>query len=472
MVSTFIIYDLAFLVLFTLATVIFLYRKRHNLQRQGLLYLYRTKVGIKFIEWTSKKFPKTLYFFQYVIIASGYILMVSMTYMLAKFSYIYITSDFIAQALKVPVIVPLVPYLPEIFGLDFLPPFYFTYWIIIIAIIAIPHEFAHGIFARLNRIKIHSTGFGFLGPFLAAFVEQDEKDMEKAKKFPQLAVLAAGTFANIISTAIFGLLFWLFFISTFTPAGVIFSSYALDSIDLSKISTIDGRVVKTLDEIPTLIDKEKPFVPVEIGDEVFYAAPIQLIRAIENGLPEILAVLDSPAFREKLSGAIAEIDGRKITSFDDIRIILEEKSPRDIINIKTIQSNKEIKEYTIELGEHNGKSFLGIGISPPRQGGGIMGWVYRIIAEIKDPFVYYESSLGDFGYFIYHLLWWTVLICLSVALVNMLPLGIFDGGRFFYITVWGLTGSKKIGEIAFKTSTYIMLLVVAALMVKWLLIFV
>ena len=89
-----------------------------------------------------------------------------------------------------------------------------------------------------------------------------------------------------------------------------------------------------------------------------------------------------------------------------------------------------------------------------------------------NPFVYYESTFGDAGQFIYHFLWWTVLISLSVALVNMLPLGIFDGGRFFYLTIWGITGSKKVGEIAFKLSTYLLLLVIVALMVKWLLIFV
>ncbi|MDO8509251.1 MAG: site-2 protease family protein [Nanoarchaeota archaeon] len=471
MVSTFVIYDLAFLVLFTLATVIFLYRKRHNLQRQGLLYLYRTKVGIRFIEWTSRKFPKTLYALQYVVITSGFILMISMTYLLLRFSYIYITSDVIAQTLKVPVIIPLIPYLPEIFNLDFLPPFYFTYWILIIAIIAIPHEFAHGIFARLNRIKIHSTGFGFLGPFLAAFVEQDEKDMEKAKKFPQMAVLAAGTFANVIFTVIFGLLFWLFFSLAFTPAGVIFSSYAAGVVDLSGIEVIDGKTVTSLDDIPNIIDKEKEFVPIEFNDQVFYVPPKQLASAIENKWPQILAVLDSPAFREGLKGAITEIDGQKIMSFDEIRVILDEKSPGDSVNIKTVLTNGETGEYDFELGEYEGKSFLGIGISPPRQGG-LLGWTYKFISEIRDPFVYYESSLGDFGFFIYHLLWWTVLISLSVALVNMLPLGIFDGGRFFYLTVWGLTGSKKIGEFAFKASTYIMLLIIAALMVKWLFIFV
>ena len=194
MAPGFVFYDIVFLILSTLGVILFLYKRRNNLQRQGLLYLYRTKVGIKFIEWAASKFRRTLNVMQYVVVVCGYVLMISMIYMLIKFSYFYLTSPIAAEALKVPVIVPLVPYLPEIFNLDFLPPFYFTYWIIIIAIIAIPHEFAHGIFARLHKIKIHSTGFGFLGPFLAAFVEPDDKEMEKKSKFAQLAVLASGTF--------------------------------------------------------------------------------------------------------------------------------------------------------------------------------------------------------------------------------------------------------------------------------------
>ena len=85
--------------------------------------------------------------------------------------------------------------------------------------------------------------------------------------------------------------------------------------------------------------------------------------------------------------------------------------------------------------------------------------------------IYYESSLGAFGWFVYYLLWWTVLICISVALVNMLPVGIFDGGRFFYLTVWSITGSEKVAKKAFAISTWVILALIAALMVKWALIF-
>ena len=93
------------------------------------------------------------------------------------------------------------------------------------------------------------------------------------------------------------------------------------------------------------------------------------------------------------------------------------------------------------------------------------------MAKVKDPNIFYNSSWGAFGWFIYFFLWWTVLICLSVALVNMIPVGIFDGGRFFYLTIWGLTGSKKVGKKAFELSTWFFIILVSALMLKWILIF-
>src|SRR3989338_6260120 len=241
---SFIAYDITFIVLFSLLVALFLYTRKHNLKREGLLYLYRTKFGLQLIEWTSKKYARILRPLQYVVIASGNLLMAGMIWLLVKLSYSYMTSPSLAQQLRVPVLTPLIPYIDRLSAVDFLPPFYFTYWIVIIAIIAIPHEFAHGIFARLNKIKIHSTGFGFLGPFLAAFVEQDEKQMKKAKKFDQLSVLAAGTFANILMTLLFGLILILFFSTSFSPAGVNFNAYSLDVINVSSISAITGTYIE------------------------------------------------------------------------------------------------------------------------------------------------------------------------------------------------------------------------------------
>ena len=176
---SFVFYDLAFLVLFTLGVIIFLYSRKHNIERQGLLYLYKTKLGIKLMDWTVEKFGRVLKPLQYLIIASGYVLMISMIWLLLKSVWLYLTSPIITQLIRAPPIAQLIPYFPKIFNLEaYFPPLYFTYFLIALVIVAVSHEFAHGIFARLNKIKVKTTGFAFLGPILGAFVEPDEKQMQ------------------------------------------------------------------------------------------------------------------------------------------------------------------------------------------------------------------------------------------------------------------------------------------------------
>jgi membrane-associated protease RseP (regulator of RpoE activity) len=78
----------------------------------------------------------------------------------------------------------------------------FTWWIISIFILAVVHEFSHGVIARVNKIKIKSSGFAFLAilvPIIpAAFVEPDEKQLKKKKKLEQFGVFGAGPLSNII----------------------------------------------------------------------------------------------------------------------------------------------------------------------------------------------------------------------------------------------------------------------------------
>ena len=184
---SFIIYDVVLLVIFVAFTSFFLYKNRQNLKREGLLYLYKAQWGVKLIDRVGKKYKKTLRVLSYISISIGYLLMAGMIYLFARIVYLYVAYPSVVRAIKVPPITPLIPYLPQAFNLDFLPPFYFIYWVLILAVIAIPHEFAHGIFMRRYNIKIKSTGFGFfpyfLPIFLAAFVEQDEKSMKKVQMF-------------------------------------------------------------------------------------------------------------------------------------------------------------------------------------------------------------------------------------------------------------------------------------------------
>ena len=59
------------------------------------------------------------------------------------------------------------------------------------------------------------------------------------------------------------------------------------------------------------------------------------------------------------------------------------------------------------------------------------------------------------------------MINILVALFNMLPLGILDGGRFFYLTIWSITGKEKWGKKAYAFITWFLLLMIGALMVRW-----
>ena len=57
---------------------------------------------------------------------------------------IYILHPEITKIIKAPPIAPLIPYFPKLFGMEsFFPPFYFTYFIVALAIVAVVHELSH-----------------------------------------------------------------------------------------------------------------------------------------------------------------------------------------------------------------------------------------------------------------------------------------------------------------------------------------
>ena len=72
----------------------------------------------------------------------------------------------------------------------------FWFWIITIGAILVPHEMMHGIVARAEKIKLKSVGLMLLIIFPGAFVEPNERQLNKAKLLTRLRVFAAGSFAN------------------------------------------------------------------------------------------------------------------------------------------------------------------------------------------------------------------------------------------------------------------------------------
>ncbi|MFH1503039.1 MAG: site-2 protease family protein [Candidatus Diapherotrites archaeon] len=467
----FIGYDIIFLVVFLIFISAFLYFNRKNLKKEGLLFLYKTTWGMKQIDKIGKRYQKTLKFLSYISITMGYLLMVSMLYLLGKIIYLYVTYPSIVRAIKVPPITPLIPYLPQMFKLDFLPPFYFTYWIIILALIAITHEFAHGILMKRYGVRIKSTGFGFfpffLPIFLAAFVEQDEKSMIKSSKFNQMAILSAGTFANVLTAIFFFVIMWLFFTVSFVPAGAQFNTYSYSIVAISGISSINNISLENATYLQLLnFSNEDGLNKIEYQGKTYLMNKIGLEE--QKGTSNLLILYeDAPAINANLEGAIVSVNNIKINGWEEFGEQISNFSPGENITIKTIIDD-EVKNYEITLGEspdNPEEPYVGVGYAEQKRSG-LLGKVVETLSSFKKQYIYYEPKF-EAAEFLYDLLWWIVLISISVALVNMLPMGIFDGGRFFYLTILGLTKSKKKAEKWFKISTNFLLFLLIVLMILW-----
>ena len=205
--------NVAFMV-FVLALTLFLFLKRKNIKISGpfpifYMMLYQTKLGLDKMEKWSKMHPKIFLYLAYLSIFIGvvgaFLIFILMFWQL----WFIVDNEMTAGGgLVLPIQTDK--------GLDGAVPIFFVpfwYWIIAIFILATVHEFAHGVIAERFKIKIKSSGFAFFGilaPILpAAFVEPDEKQMNKKPKWQRVAVLGAGSTSNFI----FGFLFlflWLF----------------------------------------------------------------------------------------------------------------------------------------------------------------------------------------------------------------------------------------------------------------------
>ncbi|MCK5624674.1 site-2 protease family protein [Candidatus Pacearchaeota archaeon] len=467
----FIIYDLSFMVLFLVFIGFFLYKKGENLKKEGSLILYKTKWGIKLINHVGSKYKKTIKFLSYISIGLGYILMTSMLYLVGKVIYIYIAYPEVVRSIKVPPIMPLVPYFTELPGIKgMFPTFYFVVFILAIIVVATIHEFSHGIFMKRYNIKIKSTGFAFFKyfpAFLGAFVEQDEKDMKSKSNFSQMAVLSAGTFANVLTAIFFFIIMGLFFSLSFAPSGLIFDDYAYDVVGIESITMVNGVALTntTFEKISNLINEEGlNKIQTEDNNYVSTKEFLDIQGEIYN---YTFLYYDSPAINSGLKGAITNINGVQITSLEVFQDELSKYSAGDNITIETFVE-ENTNSYEIELGENpneEGSGYLGVGFRDTARSGA-MGKIVDFISSFKKSNIYYEDKF-EAAWFFYNLFWWIALINLLVALFNMLPVGGLDGGRFFYLTILGLTKSKVKAEKTFKFVTQFFLFLLFLLMVLW-----
>jgi len=216
------------------------------------------------------------------------------------------------------------------------------------------------------------------------------------------------------------------------------------------------------------LSEEDGFNEINFNSETYLVTKEVLENQADNE-GSIFVYSDAPAIRANLSSIITEINGVKIDSIDKLVEEISKYSPGDKITI-TEKTDEGFSEKELVLEEHPerpGNAWLGIGFFD-KEPKGFFGRLVSNLASFRDQNVYYEPKIDGISVFIYNLLWWVVIISISVALINMLPVGIFDGGRFFYLTVLGITKSENIAKRAFAFSTYLFLFILLILMVTWL----
>ncbi len=192
-------FDTLSAILFLIIIGILVLKNRKNLTLQKIIFpllyavLWRTKFGLKFMDKVANKYKEFIKLVGYCFIGFGFygMVLISINFISLLFKLI-ITPKEASQGIS------LVLPLTNIPGIGYLS---FWHFLISIFVIVLIHEFAHGIMARAHNVPIKSSGIGIFSLvvpiFPVAFVEPDEKKLEKEDDVVQYSVFAAGPMINI-----------------------------------------------------------------------------------------------------------------------------------------------------------------------------------------------------------------------------------------------------------------------------------
>ncbi len=377
--------DYVMLILFALVMTFLLYFKRKNLELQKILFpflyliMYKTKWGLKKMDSIAERLKKWRNGLSYTSIILGFTGMIAMTglFLFSVYKYFFVEQE--------AVVAPLLPGA----SIPGMPQLSFVHWIVAIFVLATVHEFAHGIFARMYKIKVKSSGFAFFGILLpiipAAFVEPDEKQMSKKSKKAQLAVLSAGTFSNFIFAGIFFLILSLIF------------------------------------------------------------APISGAMMEHQGIMIAGVSEDSPAFEAGvgINEIITSFNGVQISTVEELFAELNKTEPFEKVTLQT-----ENNTYNLVLTEHPGEQDYGyMGINLANKSG-IKQSILDSVGKVPVQVFAWLSIL----------IYWLFLTNFMVGLVNLLPLGIVDGGQMFFIALSSVIKNEKVAKTIFAAVSIILLI--------------
>lgn len=288
-----------FIFIFYALVILLLVLKRKKLDIQAkIIILYRMKWGLKWMDKYSTKFREWIILLGYIGVGAGYVGLVVISVILIKnlVDLILTPSAVSGVSLVLPGI--------DVPGLGVLP---FWYWIIAIFVIAIVHEFGHGIVARAHNIPVKNTGIVLFGPIIGAFVEPNEKKLRAEKDIKQYSVLAAGAFSNILLALIALILLNFAFMPLqqvmVEPIGFTFDSFAEGKYPAAASGLMPGMLITQLNN--EIVSEFTPF-----GEKLFCARPGEEVSITADNKEYPLILSEDPLNPKKAFLGILNIHNK------------------------------------------------------------------------------------------------------------------------------------------------------------------
>jgi membrane-associated protease RseP (regulator of RpoE activity) len=374
-------------------------------------------------------------------------------------------------------------------GLNEYVPFVWG-WIALFVTMVV-HEFAHGILARVEGVRVKSMGIItlFIAP-IAAFVEPDEEELFGTKDKPPLVskaarirILSAGVIANFLVAFVAMALFFGPVIGAISPVDRVIVVDVQDGSPAQEaglesgmaIQDVNGNKTGSLDQFYSYLGSSPAKIRVLFNDRL---ESLQLSGQPARGIMVASIFAGSPAENAGIpaKSVISKIDGMEIVNLEGFRNQMNTTRPGQIIAITT----GEGKTYQVNLtsnaaaGKQDKAGFIGIGISgnvvysggaifqeaPSRQflqalktipRSGMQGFTYMLslpfagipgftqkgfpgfsgwLTTVFAPSGWAEPLGGKF-FWIANLLLWIGWINLYAGLFNCLPAVPLDGGHIF-----------------------------------------
>jgi len=406
------------LIAFYLGLFYFFYKHRKEVDRQwGIIFIYRTKKGLKFIKNLASKFRRFWIVYGYVGIPVVFLLMFGMVVMLV----VSIIDMFAAPEAAAPVAGIVVPWVSTgVHGAVITVSIW--YFLIAVIVTLLVHEGAHAVIAVAHKLRLKAAGVGLFAVVPLAFVEPDEKQIGKAKAKRQLAIFAAGPFTNIV-TAIVIILLAFFLVLPSLASSTQINGFEINELDVTLPAGLselkEGDIITRIDNTSFVSQQATKKFALATTYESALGLPQSKLDAFSTEPNQTVEI-------ETASGKVVELTAETTTDEPTamgalaLRLGLIDKErfePRGVLGFKSLSYAMESKP-----GSSAAKLL-------------ILGTLYVILA-------------------------WVGIFNIGIGLFNTLPIGPLDGGRMMRTVIESVfKRKKKVGLKVFMLISTLVLIV-------------